>query len=219
MEDKSQELVTHAAHQEVIVWEPIGKLVPHPKNPNVHPKEQIVRLAEIIKFQGWRHPIIVSNQSGFIAAGHGRLMAAEILGCQVVPVHYQDFESTDQEYAFMVSDNAIAEWASLDLGKVNAELPELGIPNIDLLGIQNFTVDPSETGMPDLPSGEKGEYQQMTFALHNDQVEQVKAALVRSKELGPFDAQNENSNGNALARICETFVTLLEARKERPVGE
>jgi len=46
----------------------------------------------------------------------------------------------------------------------------------------------------------------MTFTLHDDQVEQVKAAMEAAKSMGPFDSENENSNGNALARICETFL-------------
>ena len=51
----------------------VSKLVPNPKNNNKHPKEQIERLAKIIDFQGQRTPIVVSNRSGFIVKGHGRL--------------------------------------------------------------------------------------------------------------------------------------------------
>ena len=62
--------------------------------------------------------------------------------------------------------------------------------------------------MGKLPDGDREPFQQMTFTLHDTQVEQVKAAIVASKALGEFvDSPNENSNGNALARICETFVT------------
>jgi hypothetical protein len=47
----------------------------------------------------------------------------------------------------------------------------------------------------------------MTFTLHDEQVEQIKAACNIAKKMGEFDSPNENSNGNALARICETYVT------------
>ena len=48
----------------------------------------------------------------------------------------------------------------------------------------------------------------MTFTLHDEQAKQVKTALTAAKSLGPFvDSPNENSNGNALARIAETFLT------------
>jgi len=127
-----------------IQWVDVGLLMPNPKNRNDHPKKQIERLAEIIKFQGWRHPIIVSNQSGYIVAGHGRLLAAKELGLDKVPVQFQDFENEDQEYAFCVSDNAIALWAELDLSGIQADLPEITLPSIDLLGIEKFSFEPPE---------------------------------------------------------------------------
>lgn len=121
---------------------PIGELKTHPKNRNDHPDEQIARLARVIEYQGFRHPIIVSNLSGFIVAGHGRLAAARKLGLKEVPVDYQDFESEEQEYAFLVSDNAIALWAELDLSGINADIGDLGPDfDIDLLGIKNFTIE------------------------------------------------------------------------------
>jgi len=121
---------------------PIPALKPHPDNPNNHPPEQIARLADIIEFQGWRYPIKVSNQSGFITTGHGRLAAAILKGWQEVPVSYQDYDSPEQEYADVVADNAIAEWAELDKEKINAKLEQLSSDfNRDLLGIQQIKVE------------------------------------------------------------------------------
>lgn len=127
---------------DLIEWVEIGSLKLHPRNRNEHPAEQIERLAEIIKFQGWRHPIIVSNLSGYIVAGHGRLAAAQMLGLAKVPVHRQDFTDSDQEYAFLISDNAIASWAELDLSTIQADLADFQLPSIDLLGIQDFEFEP-----------------------------------------------------------------------------
>ena len=117
-------------------------LKPNPKNRNKHPSEQIDRLAKLIKYQGVRAPIVISNQSGFIAKGHGTLMAEVQLGMKEVPVVYQDFENEDQEYAFVQSDNAIAAWADLDLSGINFDLQDLGPDlDLDLLGIKNFSLD------------------------------------------------------------------------------
>ena len=59
-----------------------------------------------------------------------------------------------------------------------------------------------------LPSEDRAPFQQMTFTLHDEQAETVREALKLSKGMGAFtDSPNENSNGNALARICETFIT------------
>lgn len=51
----------------------ITTLVPNSRNPNQHPQKQIELLAKIIKNQGWRAPITVSNRSGFVVRGHGQL--------------------------------------------------------------------------------------------------------------------------------------------------
>lgn len=121
------------------------KLTAHPKNRNKHPKEQIDRLAEIIKYQGVRAPIIISKRSNFIVKGHGTLQALKKLKIKQVPVVYQEFEDEDQEYAFVQSDNAIANWAELDLSAINLDLADLGPDfNIDLLGIKDFVLEPHD---------------------------------------------------------------------------
>lgn len=126
---------------------PIASLKFHPKNPNQHSPEQITRLAKILNFQGWRRPIVVSNLSGCITSGHGRALAATVIGWKEVPVNFQDYDDEAQEYADLVADNAIAEWAALDLAGINANIGEFG-PDFDLelLGLKDFTVDVAEKG-------------------------------------------------------------------------
>lgn len=120
----------------------ISKLKAHPKNHNKHPEDQIKRLAQILEYQGWRYPVKVSKQSGFITSGHGRIEAAKLNGWKKVPVNFQDYESEEQEYADVQADNAISNWAMLDLSLINADLGDLGPDfEIDLLGIKNFSLD------------------------------------------------------------------------------
>lgn len=122
---------------------PIHKIQEHPKNPHKHSPEQIERLAKLIDFQGIRHPIIISKRSGFVIAGHGRLMALKKLNVEKVPVDYQDFKNEAQEYSFIVSDNAIGkdEWAILDLGDINQAILDHNIDlDIDMLGIKSFNL-------------------------------------------------------------------------------
>lgn len=123
----------------------VDSLVPNPKNNNKHPKEQIERLAKLIKYQGFRNPLVVSNRSGFVLCGHGRIEAAKMAGLKQVPVMYQDFENEAQEYAYLTSDNAIASWSELDLSMVNAELMDLGPDfNVELLGLEKFEILPED---------------------------------------------------------------------------
>lgn len=131
-----------------IVTVAVSDIKPNPKNMNQHPADQIDRLCKIIEYQGFRTPLIISKQSGFLVAGHGRLEAAKKLKLSHLPVIYQDFVDQDQEYAAMVSDNSIASWAELDFSAINAELDKLGPFDIDLLGIKNFKIDCA--GLPDV---------------------------------------------------------------------
>lgn len=122
---------------------PVTSLKPKQNNRNFHPDDQIQRLAELFKYQGFRNPLIVSNQSGEIVCGNGRYLAALRAGLKELPVIYQDFESAEQEYAYHVSDNAVSLWAELDLSGINTDLQDLGPDfNIDMLGIKDFTLEP-----------------------------------------------------------------------------
>ena len=123
----------------------VEELIVTGRNPNIHNDKQIQLLAKILKHQGWRNPIVMSKQSGFIVAGHARLEAAKINGWTEVPIDIQDFENEADEYAHMVADNKIAELADMDLSMVNEDFVNFGPDfNIDLLGIPNFKIDLSE---------------------------------------------------------------------------
>ena len=111
-------IAVFCAHDKIIETD---SLVGNPRNPNKHPTEQIDALAKIIKRQGWRHPIVISNRSGFVVKGHGRLLAAKKLGVSEVPVDYQNYESEASEYADLMADNKIQEFSELD-EKMSADI-------------------------------------------------------------------------------------------------
>lgn len=127
---------------------PLKDLIGSPHQRNGHPQEQIERLALIMREEGVRHPIHVSKQSKFICFGHGRREAALLNGWTEFPVVYQNFDSDEQEYRCVQSDNGIASWSSLDLSKINLDIGNMGPFNIDLLGIMNFDVVPPITLEP-----------------------------------------------------------------------
>lgn len=67
------------------------------------------------------------------------------MGMSEVPVQYQNFEDDDEERGFLVSDNAIASWAELDLSLINTQLGDFDPGfDLDLLGIKDFTLDMSD---------------------------------------------------------------------------
>lgn len=110
----------------------IEKIVPNPRNPNQHSDSQIELLAKIIKAQGWRAPITVSNRSGLIVRGHGRMMAARKLGLTKVPVDYQDYANEAEEWADLIADNRIAELAEINNRMLMDLIEEIDTGIIDL---------------------------------------------------------------------------------------
>lgn len=118
----------------------IHELRPRENNPNKHPQSQVDLLAKIIAEQGWRVPITISRRSGLITRGHGRLLAAQQIGEEFVPVEYQDYDSDESEWADVIADNKIAELSTLDLEAVNEILSTLNFDefDIDLTGFDSF---------------------------------------------------------------------------------
>ena len=112
--------------------EDIVNLVPNPRNPNKHPDNQIALLAKIIRHQGWRNPIVVSDRSGFIVKGHARFQAARVLQVEQVPVDVQHYENEAMEYADLIADNRIAELAEPDMGEIKDLLQELDTGAFDM---------------------------------------------------------------------------------------
>jgi ParB-like chromosome segregation protein Spo0J len=119
----------HCKHTKLV---PIEDLRPHPQNPNGHPDKQIALLAKNIRHLGWRHPIIVSELTGFVVAGHARIEAAKLLNLASVPVDFQPFASETEERAYLVADNRIAELAEIQNDAIQSLLAELDGEGLDM---------------------------------------------------------------------------------------
>jgi DNA modification methylase len=119
----------------------IDKLKENPRNPNTHPSVQIDLLAQIIKKTGWRAPITVSNLSGFIVKGHGRLQAAKAAGFKHCPVEYQNFIDEEEEMAALLADNKLAELAEIDVEKLTEIFKDYEFEDLSLTGYSQEEFD------------------------------------------------------------------------------
>ena len=126
---KADGIPVYCAHSEIV---PIDMLRPNPRNPNTHPPKQLALLAKIIREQGWRNPICVSNRSGMIVKGHARLAAAKLIPVNAVPIDRQDYASDEQEWADMVADNRLAELAEIDQAILKDIMAELDTGGFDM---------------------------------------------------------------------------------------
>jgi ParB-like chromosome segregation protein Spo0J len=195
---------------------PIADLSPLPGNPRKGDVEAVKRSYE--RF-GQRKPI-VANRDGTVIAGNHQLKAAQALGWDEIAVVFVDDDDQTAK-AFALADNRTADLGTYDdqaLADLLAEVavdPELLLAtgySLDDLALIVGDVDDADWGdaLGALPSGDKQPFQQMTFTLHDDQAVVVRDAISAAVALGDYaDSPNENRNGNALARICETFVTKI----------
>jgi len=63
----------------------VNALVPYARNSRTHSDAQIDKIAASIREFGFLNPVITDGDNG-IVAGHGRIMAAQKLGMDEVPV-------------------------------------------------------------------------------------------------------------------------------------
>ena len=122
--------------------EQIANLISYEFNSRTHSDEQVSQIAESIGEFGFTNPILI-DESNNIIAGHGRLMAAQILGLKEVPVIVLDGLSDTQKKAYVIADNQLALNAGWDLDKLKLEidtLKELDF-DIDLLRFDDDFLD------------------------------------------------------------------------------
>jgi ParB-like chromosome segregation protein Spo0J len=163
--------------------------------------------ASLRKF-GQQKPIVV-DAKGIVLAGNGTLTAAKELGWTEIEITRTTLQGAEAT-AFAIADNRTAELAEWEdsLNDVLKSLQDEGIDLADLgyspEDLGQFSANAVE--MPELASGDKQPFQQKTFTLHDEQAEDVDAAVAKAKSIGHGESSvNENSNGNALAFICQSF--------------
>src|ERR1700730_5286227 len=90
-----------------------AKLRHNPANNHTHPKKQIAQLASVIKEVGFLVPI-VADENFVVQAGHGRLLAAQRLGLQTVPVITVSGLSEAKRRTYVLADNKLSEKGGWD---------------------------------------------------------------------------------------------------------
>jgi hypothetical protein len=109
---------------------PIDSLRLNARNPRTHSAAQILQIANSIQQFGFTNPILVDVDRGVIA-GHGRILAAKLLGIYEVPTIRIDHLTTAQKRAYVIADNRLAENAGWDRELLALELQYLSELNLD----------------------------------------------------------------------------------------
>jgi ParB-like chromosome segregation protein Spo0J len=133
----------------------IDSLQPDPQNPRVHSRSQLKRLARSIKHFGFIVPILIDSK-GRVIAGHGRLLAARLLGWDEVPTICIEHLIPEQVRAFQIADNRLSELATWDTRVLGVALQALSDLNLDieLTGFEPAESDLLIQGLTTPPAGE-----------------------------------------------------------------
>lgn len=121
---------------------PPASLTPYAGNARTHPEWQVAQIANSISEFGFTNPILIDAR-GNIIAGHGRLLAAQRLELDEVPVIKLEHLSDAQRRALVIADNKIAENSGWDEAMLRHELAQLHDEafDLDILGFDEEELD------------------------------------------------------------------------------
>jgi hypothetical protein len=110
---------------ETIVRRRCAALIPYARNARTHSDQQVAQIAASIREFGFTNPVLIDEEDGIIA-GHGRVLAAHLLGLDEVPCIILAHLTPTQRRAYVLADNKLALNAGWDLEMLSLEIGELG---------------------------------------------------------------------------------------------
>jgi hypothetical protein len=177
----------------------VADLVPYARNSRTHSPQQVDKIAASIREFGFLNPVIVDGENGIIA-GHGRIMAAQKLGIEEVPVIEASHLTETQKRAYIIADNRLAldagwddemlrvEFDALAEAGFDLELTGFGLDEIDAFGDdKNITEGNLYTQKVDAPVYEPIGEKPAIEELYNDEkamglIEDIKQSNIPEKE-------------------------------------
>jgi DNA modification methylase len=127
-----------------IVDRPVADLKLNPNNPRLHTRNQIRQIARSIEAFGFIAPVLIDAR-GQLIAGHGRVLAAQLLGMTHVPTIMVEQMTEAQIRAYMITDNRLTEnsaWDDRLLAEQFKALSALDLNfNVEVTGFEMAEID------------------------------------------------------------------------------
>lgn len=184
-------------------------LVPHPKNPRMHPESQRAAVTAALDEVGFVQEIIVNKRSGYMLNGHLRADIATNKEA-MVPVAYVDLDPMEESKMLAALD-ATGGMALIDEERMSKLIGELNLDSESILSVVlaglldeagaettkvEANVTPLQTGeRPPRVGGDKKS--QIKIVLYAPQINQLETALQLSGEL---------NRGKALMKVCQFYI-------------
>lgn len=123
---------------------PIATLQANPENPRIHSDRQIRQIARSLEAFGLIVPVLIDRNLRVIA-GHGRILAARLLGLKEFPAIRVEHLTDAQIKAFAIADNKLTEnstWDEALLGQQLKALAEIELDfSIEATGFEMGEID------------------------------------------------------------------------------
>jgi ParB-like chromosome segregation protein Spo0J len=123
-------IIDKAAGRVQVIYRPISELKLDPNNPRAHSPRQVRQIARSIESFGFNVPVLV-DANGKVIAGHGRILACQLLGHAEVPTISLEHLSEAQARAFTIADNRLTENSTWDDRLLAEQLKELSELELD----------------------------------------------------------------------------------------
>ena len=144
IDEQLSKTVDHAGSRVHVINRQISELKLNPKNPRSHSPRQIRQIARSIRAFGFNVPVLVDTKDQVIA-GHGRVLACQLIGLTDIPTICLDHLSEAQARAFMIADNRLTEnsvWDERLLAEQLKELSELELDfSLEATGFEMGEID------------------------------------------------------------------------------
>lgn len=180
----------------------IDEIIPYENNPRNN-DEAVEPVANSIKEFGFKVPIVIDDKM-IIVTGHTRYKAAKKLNLKTVPCIIADDLNEEQIRAFRLADNKVSEIATWDYNVLNFELENILDLDMTMFDFDMSGIDDTFGTDFELSDEDKGELEQITFTLHNEQAEFIRYSLTKVEDCTETFG-NTNKNGNALYELVKQW--------------
>lgn len=143
---KQDKISTISDPKSEIVYRTTSVLIPYARNSRTHSPQQTQQIAASIKEFGFTNPVLIDEDNGIIA-GHGRVLAAQLLGMDEVPCIVLSGMTEAKKRAYVIADNKLALNAGWDDEMLRLEFEDLKAMDFDL-DLTGFSQEEIDKLMP-----------------------------------------------------------------------
>lgn len=187
-----------------VIEVPTGDLVPYANNAKLHSQLQVEQIANSIEEFGFNDPIAVwENPDGAmeVVEGHGRVLAAQKLGLDKVPVFYLNHLTDEQRRAYTHVHNQTTLNSGFDIDILESDI--FSLPEIDWesFGFDGIAFDPDSFGTEfDLDDGDGPKVKTISMRFTQEQYDLVVSVL------DEMDVEKAvDHRGTAVYELCKQW--------------